>query len=953
MNQGSFDVNRADDIKVDMGRNISTRDGSPGSILNSRDIVEKTVLNQKRALLSSGDEIGNLLKQIDELNRSVAVFDKSTKKTFGSNSYVRQMNKEAKELTDKLASINRLYEDGNITLEELNKLHEGVVDSILDARDAVHDVNSVYDRGTGKIKEQTRAIMEQSIIRRNMTKEQKKANKDLSDQVKRDIKEQQKSLAKANKEAFGKFAGSLRDLAQTLSLSKMSQISDVGSASKLQYQLQQTLGLDKQQFGSFRRQAIGGVDTGAYSSRQILDGFDAMKSMDVSMSKAADLLPTIIRGQQLLGMNADTQAKLVALGNKTGRDQLAFTTNKMSQFLKHGNDLSLKTLNQIVDMNTNLSNDMLDAGIDSEAFNESSANAMGAIENVFKGLGKSGVYDATVRSLVGNVEALGLNLGMDTTTFRQRLLGGDTPIGMISEGHGAAGQMYKQMQTKAGYENIMNNPLLTSHLDPNAYQLVKLMADAYHAGTPLDLEMLKFDRAASDAEALREQEKMYKKALGPFGTAVNSVSNFILKEFDWQDQDLWRRGLLTSVLSIQALLTASELLKAGKGWLSKGGALSSVGGAIVSNGASLAGASLLTKAKIGGAGLLAGYGVGKLGDIGDSYLTSKGKSGLGSASNILGDVGGGVLAGAAMGSFLPGPGNVIGAVIGGIGGLVKGIYDVSKKSSEKQLSVQERIANATEQSQSSLESLRNVRFSANAIPRSALNDYIGGQSGTGVGGGSSWPVTSNYGKRVVQGVASTHKGIDFGIPYNTKIGAAAAGTVIKTVSGYPATGWYKDSKGNVNPAGLANQVQILTDDGHVMLYGHLTSPAVKQGARVRAGELIGYSGSSGTSTGAHLHFQVNKNGQHIPPHSFVNSSLWSGVEGISSDNSYDSSKADLLDSLTGTYTVKLGSGQGSSDAVVSGLSQINQTLIDLSSKQSQQEQVLSMLAGKSRPAPYA
>lgn len=85
-----------------------------------------------------------------------------------------------------------------------------------------------------------------------------------------------------------------------------------------------------------------------------------------------------------------------------------------------------------------------------------------------------------------------------------------------------------------------------------------------------------------------------------------------------------------------------------------------------------------------------------------------------------------------------------------------------------------------------------------------------------------------------------HTGVDFSASQGTKVKAMTAGTVVKS-----------DSSGS-----YGINVQIKHDDGTYSLYAHLSSKTVQPGARVTAGRLIGFVGSTGNSTGPHLHLEV-------------------------------------------------------------------------------------------------
>jgi murein DD-endopeptidase MepM/ murein hydrolase activator NlpD len=124
----------------------------------------------------------------------------------------------------------------------------------------------------------------------------------------------------------------------------------------------------------------------------------------------------------------------------------------------------------------------------------------------------------------------------------------------------------------------------------------------------------------------------------------------------------------------------------------------------------------------------------------------------------------------------------------------------------------------------------------------------------------SWPVqntyiTSPYGMRMhpILHVYKLHDGTDFGVPCGTPVYAAAGG---KVVSAY-----YDAAYGNrvILANGTVNGSSLSTS------YNHLTSDRVSVGSYVHRGDLIGYSGTTGYSTGCHLHFMVYVNGVTADP----------------------------------------------------------------------------------------
>ena len=145
------------------------------------------------------------------------------------------------------------------------------------------------------------------------------------------------------------------------------------------------------------------------------------------------------------------------------------------------------------------------------------------------------------------------------------------------------------------------------------------------------------------------------------------------------------------------------------------------------------------------------------------------------------------------------------------------------------------------------------------------------------GSGSSesqlyWPtdgtnISSEFGLRdsPTAGASSDHRGIDIGVPTGTNVYACEAGTVT-------TAGW-SDSAGN--------WVVIDHGNGYVTKYMHNSEVLVSAGDTVEKGQTIAISGSTGISTGPHLHFQIEYNGTAVDPLSFkYNNGMGNGTGGI-------------------------------------------------------------------------
>lgn len=119
----------------------------------------------------------------------------------------------------------------------------------------------------------------------------------------------------------------------------------------------------------------------------------------------------------------------------------------------------------------------------------------------------------------------------------------------------------------------------------------------------------------------------------------------------------------------------------------------------------------------------------------------------------------------------------------------------------------------------------------------------------------SGPISSAFGLRdqPTAGASTDHKGIDYAVPVGTSVVASAGGTVI--FAGVQS--------------GYGNVVQVNHGGGLISTYAHLSQIAVQQGQTVAAGQLLGYSGATGTVTGPNLHFGLTLNGVAVDPMAYL------------------------------------------------------------------------------------
>ena len=134
------------------------------------------------------------------------------------------------------------------------------------------------------------------------------------------------------------------------------------------------------------------------------------------------------------------------------------------------------------------------------------------------------------------------------------------------------------------------------------------------------------------------------------------------------------------------------------------------------------------------------------------------------------------------------------------------------------------------------------------------SNYVGGVMGWPLPIDVNYYVSSEQGWRKLWGMDDYHLGIDLACAMNTDIYAANAGEIV--------TSTYHNSYGNY--------VVIDHGGGKATLYAHMNQRLVNVGDKVEKGQLIGKVGTTGSSSGYHLHFEVRENGEVQNPRNYIN-----------------------------------------------------------------------------------
>lgn len=167
-------------------------------------------------------------------------------------------------------------------------------------------------------------------------------------------------------------------------------------------------------------------------------------------------------------------------------------------------------------------------------------------------------------------------------------------------------------------------------------------------------------------------------------------------------------------------------------------------------------------------------------------------------------------------------------------------YQVMKRDADAQQAAYLAAQQARDDAGNAVTNYRPPNLSLGSAIKSIGNMVAGNRyTGAYVNPVPGYSPSGHWGRYPVSG--REHDALDFAVPMGTRVGSPVTGKVV-------VAGW--------DSGGFGNSVRIQADNGAYWILGHLSGLNVRRGQRINAGQLIGLSGSSGRSTGPHLHLEA-------------------------------------------------------------------------------------------------
>ena len=803
-------MNNNNNINVDLSTKVNpnlgngTNRGTPSSILNARSNMKVNAQDSIQSLLDAKDILEAYTNDINKFMEKLSKSSAEIQKALSKDTNIKAYKANLEQLDNIMARINKMQDNQNISYQDL-------LDLVKDTRDVTADVQTnqelinatlnktslTYKKLNTSQRQSIANIKEEGRLRRKNNKESREASE-------REYKEASKALKDARKQAFDKFTSSLSDLKKNLNLDSItaSITEGAGATSKAQLQtsLQRAYGLSNSGFTQFKKDINNQVNTRLYNPDDISNIMSQLQDLGLGNTESATKhFNTLIQGQKLLGMTAETQASLLKLSNKTGRDELQFATNRVAQYMKTATNIGQKQLNELVALNTQTLSDLNTLGVNSEENQATLYNATTALDNMNAGDSTySDIYRKTMVGLLQNETESASRVGMGSEQIREFFQKGGGLEDLLNSG-GTWGTLWQDIQQGRGKTTRMSEQ---RYVDSGfaTQEQINLFKEMYRIQEQTGMSFKDYAKSMqvdeTDDSAVKEREKEALKTLSTTQQAANEIANYISTKIDWV-QNSKLQGTLSQIVSIllamSVLNNASSMfggsgLSKGTSWFGGTGKGTGLGTKLFGAGSKLGGTAGVSKwswgngalsglAKVGGTLGAIQTGMDAIGGAttlsnelyGDNASFGQRAGGAlmgmfsgtkvyrnedgtvnGTKNTLMGGLSG-AAKGAAIGGFFGPLGMAIGAGIGGIGGLIAGaVKNKEAKKQQEELESQTKLQGEIAKNTSTTSQQLGV-LQQSFAPRS-IQSYVDRGSGGPLGGDSPVVSSSAIQKRQSTGI---------------------------------------------------------------------------------------------------------------------------------------------------------------------------------------------------------
>lgn len=901
----------------------------------------------------------------------------------------RVLNDESKETVDKAKALNKLFDSLFDNIEDMDQQTRSIVSGLAKSNDVILDAAQTLTNEVGK---------------------------------------KTATLGQTLSKSFSTFTNEMQNFVNTMNLKKLAfgEVSSVTSLRDMQSTVQQSLQVDKEGYRQVQNSILSqnaNLESLGISMKDSMNYMSRMSEYQFENNKqAVALYKQVSIGTKYLGMSNQNMAAIVKAQNALADNsymekQLALlsalgTDDTVAEDLSGLAQWTSENITSIAARNQSPGKFITDTYAYQTVADKNLGPEATLLNNMITQLGRSTRFDQLSEDLqhVLNLTGRGSDIAYQMQT-------GTLDVNNVMQ------SVLKSISTKSTQESLSSLNLeewktLGATVGNQYSDFMGKVQNQYKAMGAFDLTT-KAGRDAAEKQLADEQDTRtwFEKGIDKITSGIDGMPDGVtLTSVDQTVTGIY--SILKAMAALQIAEAGSSVLnsigRGGKGLINmlKGGegagaisgvkawlGSSSLGGSLTSGGAAMS--NLGTLGVVGGLGAL-GIGMG----VAQANKTKDWKGGWarglflgtgntenttgGNAMSVFGNTAKYAAVGGAIGTIIPGVGTAIGAAVGGAAGLVTGLIgtkiDKQKEATDENTEAIKKNTTSTDKLAATSDgAITNSAFSA--YYRAMVKDSEGaggvdrgyktsnivyGESGAKTGkGGYPWSLSSDYGprKHPITGESSFHTGIDLAVGQGTKIGSATDGKVQEVGYG----------------SGVGNYTLIRGKNGKYYHYWHqVQKPPVSKGQNVVAGQLIGYVGSTGWSTGPHLHFQVNKSpwSGDMNPKPFVTGSIFkasgaewdgkfSGKDWKDHSKSSGNSAASLMEALvddqnstiqsqgTAKYIAKetafnTNKGKGGVDklsvtpnyATSEDVNRLIQVITELNEAQNDQKSLLQALSGK-------